>query len=237
MNYFKRKRGRTDSLSDDEGYESPSDEPYDLQGENRYEFTPQVESMLSDMILVPDDILYIIEEYGYKPTLPKTFGTYNGKGITLNGVTYMQRYPQYWMKDRAIRLDYYLRDSFSEEELDKLKSVVDNIKIKLTSIDTSQFPQLTKLKACLLEFGESQELEHYPNLKKTIDGLKKQFSEEFVPLDLGFERGTNDERHVSKHILDEAIRSLYGSKKYKTKKNHGKKDKTKKRNKKKKQSK
>lgn len=229
--------------SSDQGYDSPSGEPDNLPGENRYEFTEQVEDMLDDMILVPDDILYIIKKHGYKPTLPKTSGNYEGKGITLNGVTYMQYYPQYWMKDSAISLDYYLRNSFPEEDLDELKSVVDKIKIKLTSIDTSQFPQLTKLKACLLEFRESQELEYYPNLKKTINKLKEQFSKEFVPLDSGFERSPRDERPISKHVLDEAIRSLYGSKnllKNKTKnllkKNHGK-NKTKKKYKKKKQSK
>lgn len=237
-----RKKRKID-YSSDEGYDSPSDEPDNLPGENRYKFTPQVKSMLSDMILVPDDILYIIKKHGYKPTLPKTSGNYEGKGITLNDVKYMQRYPQPWMKDSAIRLDYYLHNSFPKKDLDQLKSIVDNIKIKLTSIDTSQFPQLTKLKACLLEFRGSQELEYYPNLKKNIDRLKKQFSEEFVPLDSGFKREPRDERSVRPDSLDEAIRSLYGSKnllKNKTKnllkKNHGK-NKTKKRYKKEKQSK
>lgn len=222
----------------DEGYDSPSDEPEILPGENIYEFTEQVKDMLHDMILSPKDILYIIKKHGHHPRLPKTSGTYKVKGITLNDVTYMQYYPQYWMKDSAIILDYYLRKSFPKKDLDQLKSIVDNIKIKLTSIDTSQFPQLTKLKACLLEFRGSQELEYYPNLKKTIDELKGQFIEEFLPLDSGFKREPRDERPVSKHVLDEAIRSLYGSKKYNKKfqgiKNDDKKDKKKKTNKRKK---
>lgn len=233
------KKRRKIDYSSDESYDSPSDEPEILPGENIYEFTEQVEDMLSDMILAPEDILYIIKKRGHHPRLPETSGNYKGKGITLNGVTYMQRYPQHWMKDSAIKLDYYLRKSFpKEEDLNQLKNIVDNIKIKLTSIDTSQFPQLTKLKACLLEFRGSQELEYYPNLKKTIDELKKQFSEEFLPLDSGFKREPRDERPVSKHVLDEAIRSLYGSKKYNKKfqgkKNDDKKDKKKKTNKRKK---
>ena len=219
--------------SSDEGYDSPSDEPGILPGENLYEFTGQVEDMLHDMILSPEDILYIIKKHSHHPRLPKTSGTYKGKGITLEGEKYMQRHPQHWMKDSAIRLDYYLRNSFSEEDLDQLKSIVDNIKIKLTSIDTTQFPQLTKLKACLLEFRGSQELEHYPEFKKTIEKLKKQFSEEFLPLDSGFEREPRDERPVRSHILDEVIHSMQGSKKFKTKKDDGKKYKTKKDKKKK----
>ena len=55
---------------------------------------------------------------------------------------------------------------------------------------------MTKLKACLLEFRGSQELEYYPNLKKTIDELKKQFREEFLPLDSGL--NTEFER-IQKH--------------------------------------
>lgn len=217
-----------------------------LPGERIYEFTEQVKEMLIPRVLVPLDIIHIVE-YKYKIHNLASILTqqkYNptdlseGTGVILDEdpKPFRRHYPEDWETANAIKLDHYLKNTFTEQQLNELKVFVKKIIDKILLVDPSNFQELNNLKKSLENEKLFDELFYYHELKEPINDLIESLETNFVTKMREIKRDEKDEsplfyihqyiREVEKDDLKK--RHKGGSKKYKTNKYKTKKYKNKK---------